>query len=201
MGRNLSQLIRHQAREASSERWMTGVEGIVVENEDPENQHRIKVKIEVLDEFKVLDKWVRQIGCYVGGPGYGSFFVPEINTEVILFGRLGQKYNLYYMSVYNEDFPVPADFRFPREGGNSRTRRSEVHHRKAGDMQLRGGGLRMQADFGAIEIIAPWRADDQREAGLMRSKEEALELFRHKGSRSGPRPGPHPETCGRRDCF
>ncbi len=99
------------ASDRDQDDWVTGVEAIVAVNEDPENQHRIKVTIPLMDEERVYDKWVRQIGVHVLGPGYGSFFVPPIGSEVVLFGRLGQKHNLYYMCVYNEDYIVGPDFR------------------------------------------------------------------------------------------
>jgi hypothetical protein len=152
MSRNLSRLMRQQARQAADARWVIGVEGIVAENEDPENLHRIKVKIEILDEFKLLDKWVRQIGCYVGGPGYGSFFVPEKGSEVILFGRLGEKHNLYYMSVYNEDFPVSADFDSPAKAGIRAP--GDLRFITDGDLQLRGGGMHIETTA-ALNITAP----------------------------------------------
>lgn len=41
------------------------------------------------------------------GDGFGSAFVPPKGSEVILFGTLGQKYNLFYASVFNEEFHQP----------------------------------------------------------------------------------------------
>ena len=122
MGRNLSQLMSDDDSDPEGElagRFIA-IEGIVAENEDPEHQHRIKVIIPLLDEYRVRDEWVRQAGCYVGGPGFGSFYMPPIGSEVVLFGRLGQKYNLYYLSVYNEDFRVPADFPDSSDGRDAR---------------------------------------------------------------------------------
>ncbi len=113
---NLAQLTRWNDDDDRDD-WMIAVEGIVAENEDPENQHRIKVVIPSIDENVIHDEWAKQLVVFVGPPGYGSFFVPEKGSEVILFGRLGQKYNLYYIPVYNEDFPVPLDFDTPAKVG------------------------------------------------------------------------------------
>jgi len=153
MGRNLFQMLGDDGADSDGDdRWMIAVEAIVAENEDPEHQHRIKVIIPLLDENNVRDEWVRQMGCYVGGPGYGSFLLPAIGSEVVLFGRLGQKYNLFYMSVYNEDYVVPADFRDTSVCGI----RAPGQLKLIADqlMQLRGSRLRIEADA-SIQITAP----------------------------------------------
>ncbi|HEY8203878.1 MAG TPA: phage baseplate assembly protein V [Pyrinomonadaceae bacterium] len=150
---NLQRLVNRQAQEAGDERWLEGLEAIVAINEDPEFQHRIKVIIPALDENNVYDKWVRSLSVFVLGQGYGSFFVPPIGSEVTLFSRLGAKHNLFYLPTYNEDFIVPADFRDPAVAGIRAP--GDLRFICDGDMQLRFGGLRMQADFGAINLTAP----------------------------------------------
>jgi type VI secretion system (T6SS) baseplate-like injector VgrG len=153
MGRNLHSLLTDDDGDRDSdERWMIAVEAIVAENEDPEHQHRIKVVIPTLEENEVRDEWVRQMGCYVGGPGYGSFFVPAIGSEVVLFGRLGQKYNLFYMSVYNEDYVVPADFDSSAVCGVRAP--ADMKFMSEGDMQLRAGEFFLESD-GKMHVIAP----------------------------------------------
>lgn len=146
--------LRQQMKRASSDDrddWVTGVEAIVAVNEDPENQHRIQVVIPMMDEKEVYPKWVRQIGVNLLGPGFGSFFVPPLHSEVVLFGRLGQKHNLYYMSVYNEDFIVPADFRDTAVAGIRAP--GDLKFIADGDLQLRAGGMQFETD-GAFNIIA-----------------------------------------------
>jgi hypothetical protein len=147
----LRQQMKRAAREDGDD-WLTGIEGIVVENEDPERQHRIKVLIPALDEERVYDKWVRQIGVQVLAPGFGSFFIPPIGSEVVLFGRLGQKHNLYYMSVYNEDFIVPPDFENTATCGFRAP--GDMKMISEGDLQLRAGGMQLETDS-VINIIAP----------------------------------------------
>jgi hypothetical protein len=90
-------------------RWLSGVPAIVADNKDPEGMHRVRVIIPSIDPDKIFDEWARQlIPCL--GDGYGCFYLPPNNTEVVLFGQLGQKFNLFYMGVYNETHKVPPDF-------------------------------------------------------------------------------------------
>lgn len=155
MRRSLAESMRKNTSHGD-DRWLVCVEGIVAINEDPENQHRIKVVIPLLDENSIYDKWVRQMGCYVGSNGFGSFFLPPLGSEVVLFGRLGQKHNLFYMSVYNEDFEVPADFR--NESGSDAVcgvrAPGDLKIITEADMQLRMGRGHVEADA-SIRIIAP----------------------------------------------
>jgi hypothetical protein len=138
---------------------MTGVEAIVAINIDPENQHRIKVVIPMIDENLIFDKWVRPMGVDVGEPGFGSFFVPALKSEVILCGRLGQKHNLFYESSYNEDFEVAPDFRNEdgaSGGGTVCGVRSPGDMKLIAehDMQLRMGRAHIEADA-TIRLLAP----------------------------------------------
>lgn len=89
-------------------RWLMGVPAIVADNDDPERQHRVRVIIPSIDEDETYDIWIRQL-VFCMGNGYGSFFIPPKGSEVILFGQIGQKYNLFYASVYNEEHFIPPD--------------------------------------------------------------------------------------------
>lgn len=88
-------------------KWMMGVAAIVADNKDPENQHRVRVIIPSVDEDLIFDEWIRQI-AFCLGDGFGSVFIPPLGSEVVLFGELGQKYNLYYASVYNEEMMISS---------------------------------------------------------------------------------------------
>lgn len=161
MGQSLHQALNNKDR-ALDERddWLSGLEAIVADNEDPEHQHRIRVVIPTIDEDLVHDVWIRQMGVYVGAPGYGSFFLPPVGAEVVLFGRLGQKHNLYYLCVYNEDFIVPPDFHNNPAGGLNGGSVSGVRvpgdlkQIADGDYQLRAGRAHIESDS-SISIIAP----------------------------------------------
>jgi len=146
--RNLFQ----QMSERSGRGGIEGLEGIVAVNEDPEHQHRIKVIIPLLDDSAIFDKWIRPIGVFVLGPGYGSFFVPPLGSEVTLFARLGGKHNLFYASAFNEDFVVPADFRSAAVAGIRAP--GELKFISELDMQLRAGRTHIEADS-TVRIIAP----------------------------------------------
>lgn len=94
---------------AEDGRWLMGVPAIVADNKDPEQQHRIRVVIPSIDEDLIFDEWARQM-VFCLGNGYGSAFIPPQGSEVVLFGQLGQKFNLFYASLYNEDMLVPDGF-------------------------------------------------------------------------------------------
>ncbi len=66
----------------TDKRYYGIVEGIVVENEDPEGEGRIRVKFPWFSEDEISD-WCRVAQLYAGG-GYGSLFVPEIDDEVFV---------------------------------------------------------------------------------------------------------------------
>jgi len=154
MAKRLHQHLQRKAEEDVDDR-LVGVEAIVAVTEDPENLHRVKVIIPMMDEDRVLDKWVTPMVPYVGGPGFGSFFVPRKGSEVLLFGRLGQKHNLFCASVYNEDHPVPADFQ--EQDAETVTGFRVPGDFKLiveGDLQIRCGALHLETD-GAINVIAP----------------------------------------------
>ncbi len=94
---------------AADGRWLMGESAIVADNDDPERQHRVRVIIPSIDEDMIYDQWARQM-VFCLGDGYGSAFIPPKNSEVALFGQLGQKYNLFYASLYNEEMLMPSGF-------------------------------------------------------------------------------------------
>lgn len=86
------------------------VEGIVAENNDPENRCRVQCLIPVIDENEIYQKWVQQLQLYVGGNGFGSYFVPEIGAEVLLIGKFGDVHNLFYAPIYHESIKPSSEF-------------------------------------------------------------------------------------------
>ncbi len=140
------------------DKWVVALQAIVAINDDPEHQHRIKVIIPDIDEEKVHDKWVRRLVWWTGAPGYGDFHYPEIGSEVVLFGRLAQKHNLYYLSVFNEDFIVPSDFHPASGSGGPAVRgfRTDGDYKSIVelDYQIRAGRLTIETDATA-RLIAP----------------------------------------------
>ncbi|MDQ7084733.1 MAG: phage baseplate assembly protein V [Sulfurovum sp.] len=60
------------------------VTAIVTNNKDPENMARIKVKFPWMGEAKDKDSnWVR-IATMMGGKERGSYFIPEVEDEVLI---------------------------------------------------------------------------------------------------------------------
>ena len=107
MGRSPYELDEQQGR--SPMLWLC-VPGVVAVNEDPERQHRIKATIPSIDDGKLHDEWIRQMGGFAGSGGYGNFDIPKIGSPIVIFGEGGQGKNLYYLCVYNEENDVPEDF-------------------------------------------------------------------------------------------
>lgn len=136
---------------AVNSRWLTAEIGIVAVNEDPERQHRVKVIIPSIDEEKVFDDWARQM-VFCMGNGYGSVFIPPVGSEVVLFGGLGQKYNLFYAGLYNEEMQIAADFENSTMSGFRVP--GDLKIMADLDMQLRGGRGAFEFD-GQLNIVAP----------------------------------------------
>lgn len=131
--------------------WMFGVHAIVADNDDSEKQHRIRCLIPSIDEDFIYDEWVRPFVFNLGN-GYGSFFLPPKGAEVVLFGYLGQKHNLYYASLYSEEMLVPPDFEDETTAGFRAPGDFKLITEL--DFQIRGGRIEIEADS-VINIIAP----------------------------------------------
>lgn len=102
--------LRKTSKQAIAEdgTWLINESAIVADNNDPENQHRIRVIIPSIDENLIFDEWARP-SAFCLGDGFGSVFIPPVGSEVLVTGRLGQKYNLSYVSTYNEEHFIPAE--------------------------------------------------------------------------------------------
>ncbi len=74
--------MRSDPGRAYDRRFFGVVEGIVVDIVDPDRQGRIKVRFPWYDDGSVTE-WCRVRQMYAG-PGYGAFFVPEKNDEVLI---------------------------------------------------------------------------------------------------------------------
>lgn len=155
MSRNLNELtIRDEdGIDADRSDFFHALFGIVAVNDDPEFQHRIKCVFPWHDADRVHDEWIKRLVWWTGSPGYGDFHPPELGSEVFVFGALGQKYHLAYLSVYNERNIVPADFRSPSVRG-FRTDGDYKMHADL-DMSIRAGRLDIESLFSTIRLTAP----------------------------------------------
>lgn len=59
----------------------------VTNNQDPDKLGRVKLQLPIIDEESETD-WCR-IATMMGGSGRGSYFVPEVNDEVLVAFHLG----------------------------------------------------------------------------------------------------------------
>jgi uncharacterized protein involved in type VI secretion and phage assembly len=82
--------------------------GIVVENIDPDKEGRIKVGFEWFDEG-TKSEWCRLAELYAG-PGFGSCFVPEVGTQVVLAFMKGSMHEPIVLGgLYSRKHKPPAD--------------------------------------------------------------------------------------------
>lgn len=81
--------------------------GIVSNNEDPDTMGRVKVKYHMLNQ-EVESDWCRVISIYAG-TSRGSFFIPEVDDEVVLGFEYGDvNFPFVIGSVYNGVDKPPA---------------------------------------------------------------------------------------------
>jgi phage baseplate assembly protein V len=81
----LRALLTPQAR---NDRFYGVVVGIVTNNQDPENMHRVKVRFPWLSN-DVESNWAR-VAAPMAGKGRGAYFLPEIDDEVLVAFEHGQ---------------------------------------------------------------------------------------------------------------
>jgi uncharacterized protein involved in type VI secretion and phage assembly len=67
---------------ANKDRFYGVVIGVVTNNQDPDNMHRIKVKFPWLSD-DVESNWAR-VAAPMAGKGRGAYFLPEVDDEVLI---------------------------------------------------------------------------------------------------------------------
>ena len=73
---------------AQTDRFYGVVVGIVTNNQDPENMHRVKVRFPWLSA-DVESNWAR-VAAPMAGKGRGAYFLPEVDDEVLVAFEHGQ---------------------------------------------------------------------------------------------------------------
>lgn len=73
---------------AHHDRFYGVVVGIVTNNQDPENMHRVKVRFPWLSN-DVESNWAR-VAAPMSGKGRGAYFLPEVDDEVLVAFEHGQ---------------------------------------------------------------------------------------------------------------
>jgi uncharacterized protein involved in type VI secretion and phage assembly len=79
MSQNLLDVLSPQD---STQRIFGVVIGIVTNNRDPDNQGRVKVKFPWLSDDE--ESWWARIATVMAGPSRGSYFLPEVDDEVLV---------------------------------------------------------------------------------------------------------------------
>lgn len=103
-------LSRQMRARPSRDDYMIAVEARVADVDDLEGMHRVRVVVPMYDENEILDEWIPAMQAFTRKDGYGAVFRPEIGSEVLLFGRFGERHTLFYMSRYNEERRTPSEF-------------------------------------------------------------------------------------------
>ncbi len=95
---------------ANNSAWFIAIEGIVVETAINDGIPQIKAKVGIIHDEYVHDEWITAMMAWVGADGYGPVNLPALGSEILIFGRLGQKHTLFALSRYNEEFHAPPEF-------------------------------------------------------------------------------------------
>ena len=81
----------------------------------------IKALIPGIDPTRPHDEWIHQMSPWAGKPGYGPAFAPAVGSEVLITGRFGGVYTLYYLSRFNTRYTVPDEFQDGSRGLKTET--------------------------------------------------------------------------------
>lgn len=148
----------------------------------------IKALIPAIDPRRYHDAWIQQMTPWVGAPGYGPAFAPAVGSEVIITGRFGETYTLFYTSRYNTRNTVPDEF-----ADGSRGLKTDTPLRLLAEQLIQIVGQQ------AVRIEAAEAADVKGQSVRLFAGGE--EMFRVEGSNAGfrgaaiarrtlPTPGP-----------
>lgn len=107
------------------DRFYGVVLGVVSNNQDPDNMHRVKVKFPWLSS-DVESNWAR-VAAPMAGPDRGAYFLPEVDDEVLVAFEHGQVDHPYVIgSLWNGKDEAPES---NSDGeNNNRTIKSRSGH-------------------------------------------------------------------------
>lgn len=92
---------------STDKRFYGVVEALVTDNVDPDQQGRVQVKFPWFDD-QYISEWCRVMQPYAG-LGYGMFFVPEVDAEVVVaFGHGDMRFPIVLGGVYNGKDKPPS---------------------------------------------------------------------------------------------
>lgn len=82
MSTSLIDLLSPSGGHESSGKFFGVVVGIVTNNQDPDNMARVRVKFPWLSDDD--ESWWARMAVPMGGPGRGTYFLPEVDDEVLV---------------------------------------------------------------------------------------------------------------------
>ena len=92
---------------STDKRFYGVVEGLVTDNVDPDKEGKVRVKFPWFDD-QMISEWCRVLQPYAG-LGYGMFFVPEVDAEVVVaFGHGDMRLPIILGGVYNGKDKPPS---------------------------------------------------------------------------------------------
>jgi uncharacterized protein involved in type VI secretion and phage assembly len=108
-----------------TDRFYGVVVGVVTNNQDPENMHRVKVRFPWLSN-DVESNWAR-VAASMAGNGRGAYFLPEVDDEVLMAFEHGRVDHPYVLgSLWNgKDTPPESN---DNGENNHRTIKSRSGH-------------------------------------------------------------------------
>ena len=100
--------VLHPADEHGSGRYYGVVVGIVTNNQDPNNMARVRVKFPWLSDDN--ESWWARIAVPMAGAGRGSYFLPEVDDEVLVAFEHGDVRSPYIVgALWNGKDAPPAN--------------------------------------------------------------------------------------------
>lgn len=122
--------------------------GIVTNNDDPEKLGRVKLKLPLREGMDETD-WVR-VATLMGGPERGSFFIPEVNDEVLVAFHLGEVRQPFVIGVlWNKKQKPPVEM---KQGNHIRTIKSRSGHTITFDDNS-SGNIEIKTNGGHVVLL------------------------------------------------
>jgi uncharacterized protein involved in type VI secretion and phage assembly len=98
----------HPSGEQASGRYYGVVVGIVTDNKDPDNMARVRVKFPWLSDDN--ESWWARMAVPMAGAGRGSYFLPEVDDEVLVSFEHGDVRSPYIVgALWNGKDSPPAN--------------------------------------------------------------------------------------------
>jgi len=98
----------HPPNEQGSGRYYGVVVGIVTNNQDPDKMARVRVKFPWLSDDN--ESWWARMAVPMAGPGRGSYFLPEVDDEVLVAFEHGDVRSPYVVgALWNGKDAPPAN--------------------------------------------------------------------------------------------